>query len=94
MQTFQHSEYNHHSRIIQEVMNDLTTLQLWEEIAASIAMKHEAHSLELLQEIVKLWATVRCFSFTTGCNILLQKSTGKNQGTRRSLKSKATGKES
>ena len=45
MQTFQHSEYNHHSRIIQEVMNDLTTLQLWEEIAASIAMKHEAHSL-------------------------------------------------
>ena len=59
---------------------------MWDANAAIIPAKYEAYSLELLKAVVELLATVRCFSFAPGCNILLQKVSAKKQETRRVLK--------
>ena len=85
---------NLHSAIVEEVFNDPCTLEMWKAIATGIPVKYETYSLELLKAVVELWATVRCFSFAAGCNILLQKATAKKQGTRRALKMRGTEKES
>ena len=84
---------NLHSAIV-EVLNDPHILEMWDANAAIIPAKYEAYSLELLKAVVELWATVHCFSFAAGCNILLQKVSAKKQGTRRVLKMKGTEKES
>ena len=93
VQTIKQSE-NLHSAIVDEVLNDPRILEMWDTNATIIPAKYEAYSLELLKAIVELWATVRCFSFAAGCNILLQKVSTKKQGTRRVLKMKGTEKES
>ena len=93
VQTIKQSE-NIHSAIVDEVLNDPRILEMWDTNATIIPAKYEAYSLELLKAIVELWATVRCFSFAAGCNILLQKVSTKKQGTRRVLKMKGTEKES
>ena len=83
-----------HSRICKQVLSDHEILEMWERVAIGVPQKYEKHSIELLKAVIELWATVRCFSFTAGCNILLQKK-GSNakKGTRRILKMKGTDKD-
>ena len=85
---------NVHSAITEGVLDDPTILDRWEAIAVTIPAKHETNSLELLRAVIELWATVRCFPFAAGCNILLHKAASKKQGTRRALKTRGTEKES
>ena len=54
------------------------------DTAQSDPAKYEAYSLELLKAVVELWATVRCFSFAAGCNILLQKVSAKKTRNKKS----------
>ena len=84
---------NLHSAVVEEVLDDPCVLEMWEANATVIPAKYETYSLELLKAVVELWATVRCFSFAAGCNILLQKAAAKKQGTRRALKTRGTEKE-
>jgi len=93
LQTLKHTE-NVHSAITEEVLNDPGILEKWEAIALAIPATYETYSLELLRAVIELWATVRCFSFSAGCNILLRKAAAKKQGTRRALKTRGTEKES
>ena len=93
VRTIRQSE-NLHSAIVDEVLKDPRILEMWDANAMLIPAKYETYSLELLKAVVELWATVRCFSFAAGCNILLQKISAKKQGTRRVLKMKGTEKES
>ena len=85
---------NLHSAIVEEVLDDPSILEMWEANATVIPVKYETYSIELLKAVVELWATVRCFSFAAGCNIPLEKAAAKKQGTRRTLKTRGTEKES
>ena len=87
VRTIKRSE-NLHSAVVDEVLKDPQILEMWDANATLIPAKYEAYSLELLKAVVELWATVRCFSFAAGCDILLQKVSAKKQGTRRVLKMK------
>lgn len=84
---------NIHSRIVEEVLDDQEILEMWDKVAAGIPPKHENYSIELLTAVVELWATIRCFSFAAGCNILLQKNATAKKGTRRVLKMIGTDKD-
>lgn len=89
--TIQPNEH-HQAAIIHDVMADTQILEKWEIIAGKIPTKFETHSLELLEEVTKLWTTIRCNSFAK-CYSMQCKSQFSKHGTRKSLKSKGTDKE-
>ena len=82
-----------HSKVVDKILADQEILEMWEKVASGVPPKYEEASIELLKAVVELWATIRCFSFAAGCNILLQKKTTKKKGTRRVLKMKGTDKD-
>lgn len=73
--------------ITKNVLQDVDVLQAWD----SISMNDYA-AMELLNNIVELWATIRCHSFAKTFNIQ-QEKVHKKHGTRKTLKNKGTDKE-
>lgn len=78
-------------RIMKDVIRNVDILQKW-ELIAPLPAKYEMYSIELLEAIVTLWTTVRCFAFAKGWNDHFQKKFIKH-GTRKTLKKKGTEKE-
>ena len=78
-------------RIINNALGDVNILQKW-ELIAPLPAKYETYSIELLEAVITLWTTVRCFAFAKGWNDHFQKKFIKH-GTRKTLKKKGTEKE-
>ena len=68
----------------EEVLASDAILDLWETIATDFPTKFERYSIELLQAIVRLWITIRIYSFAREFTKHFEK------GTRKSLKQKST----
>ena len=83
----------HQAAIIADVVNDKLLLEKWEKVVWRIPAKYEMYSLELLKEVARLWTTIHCNSFAK-CYSMQQHSTFSKHGTRKTLKSKGTDKES
>ena len=80
------------SAIIRDVVEDKSLVDEWDKITDQTTIQHKLHSLELLQEITRLWATVRCHSFAK-CYTMQQQQQFVRHGTRKTLKAKHTDKE-
>ena len=61
---------NLHLVIVEEVLDDPSILEMWEANATVIPAMYEHRTSE--SSVVELWATVHCFLFAAGCNILLK----------------------
>ena len=77
--------------IVKEALGNVDILRKWELIAL-LPAKYEKYSIELLEAVITLWTTVRCFAFAKGWNDHFQKKFIKH-GTRKTLKNKGTEKE-
>ena len=78
-------------RIIDNALENTDLLRKW-ELVALLPAKYESYSIELLEAVVTLWTTVRCFAFAKEWNNHFQKKFIKH-GTRKTLKKKGTEKE-
>ena len=68
-------------QIAPSILGDPNILTQWNYLAAASPAKSE-----LLGDIVKLWTTVRCFSFVKNWNGITIKEKFKKHGTRKTLK--------
>ena len=88
-----------HPDIVKQVIRDKVVRASWDVIVSCVPAEQSTGddsaplSLELLQAIVNLWATIRCHSFAKGYNILLKSNKFRKHGTRKTHKSKGTDKE-
>lgn len=85
-------EQHHQAAIIHDVVTDRLVLENWEKIARRIPTSYENYSLELLKEVARVWTNIRCNSFAK-CYSMQRKSEFSKHGTRKTLKSKGTDKE-
>lgn len=72
-------------QIISSVLDNKAILSRWDLLASPIPPRYEAYSLELFEEIVTLWTTVRCFSFAKSWNDKTAQEKFKKHGTRKTL---------
>ncbi len=76
------------AQISEQVLNDQQILRCWEDIIdGHIPLRYELYSIELLQKIVRLWVTIRGFSFAKTWT--LQFESKNKKGTRKTLKPEA-----
>ena len=72
--------------ITDEVIASQNVITLWEKVAKNIPTKYELYSIELLGEVVKLWVTIRGYSFAKDWTMQFEKKYKK--GTRKGLQAK------
>ena len=77
--------------ILNDCLRNADILQKW-EVIAPLPSKYEKYSIELLEAVITLWTTVRCFAFAKGWNDRFQKKFIKH-GTKKTLQKKGTEKE-
>ncbi len=80
----QSSDTSYGNTIIHEVLRNESILEQWERIACSVPLKYERYSVELLNNITRLWTTVRGNSFAKGWTMNFVKRYSK--GIRKTLK--------
>ena len=84
---------DHQHAIIEDVLQDTSLLDSWDQVCHKIPSRYESYSLELLKEVVKRWTTIRCNSFAKCYTMQQQHQEFVKHGTRRTLKAKNTEKE-
>ena len=87
-----HNE-DHQDTIAEDVLMDMNILDAWDGISVKILPKYESYSLELLQEVVKLWIRIRYHSFAKCYSMQQQQQDFIKHGTRKILKMKNTDKD-
>ena len=85
-------QQHHQAAIIHDVVTDRLILETWEKSAWKIPSSYEIYSVELLKEVARLWTAIRCNSFVK-CYSMQQKLQFSKHGTRKTLKSRGTDKE-
>ena len=72
----------------QDILSNASVLSQWENISINVPERFEEHSVTLLEAIVKLWVTIRSYSFVQGWVERLEKPY-KGKGTRKVLQDRS-----